>query len=634
MNRSHTEGDCRTLRTLVFTFVSFLAEVLMKVQKHRLLRGLGTLALAAVAATPLLPRTVHAAGRAQIQGPADAAQAVSFDIYLPLQHRDALETLLRQQQDKNSAHYHKWLKPADFQARFGADPKAMTAITEELRAEGLTVTHTVGQRLHVSGTAAAVEHALGTTLMKATYSSGKVAVIATSTRSGPASMKTASAMVLGLSGKGSLRSSARLSAAQPDNRESPNGGYWFDELKQAYNFPSYQVLTGKGAKIGILMAGGYQASDMDLYFSHEKMTTPNYSVVNVNGGSPYDPGNGGTLESNLDLQQSGGMAPKAEIILYSIPSLFDQDIMGGLLQLVYDNTVDVASMSFSEVEQFYTADYNDGEDLTYMLQEYEDLFAQGNAQGITFIASSGDSGALPLVPLNCFNTAGQSCGSFLPGVNYPASSPHVTAVGGTDLVTTYRPGDLDSKYIRESAYADPLATDIFYDTAAVGGYWGSGGGNSTIFSKPAYQQLVNTGSKSARTVPDLALNMGGCPKQAIHCQPDDGNDIEVVGGLRYGVIGTSASAPDFAGLTALLIERLGTRLGNANYYIYNLAAEQHAGALPNKVFHEGIQGFNGLYSTTPTGYNRVLGNGSVDAAGFLRAPDVPLAGYPQTPSNP
>lgn len=598
---------------------------------QRTARNLGTLALASVS---LFPSIGHAAvEKAKILGRAETMQPVAFDVYLPLQHREALETLLRNQQDSRSPEYRKWLKPAEFETRFGADQKAIDAITRELTADGLTVTHPAGQKLHVTGPAETVERALGTTLMNATYSNGQGAIVATSAVSGSAGMQTAGAMVAGLSGKVQMRSYARRSAAQPDNRYSPTGGYWFDDLKQAYKFPSYQTYTGKGAKIGIIMSGGFKKSDMDQYFGHEKLKTPTYIVENVNGGAPYDPKTGGTFESNLDLQQSGGMAPNAQITLYSIPDLSDKNIIDDLLQVLSDNTVDVVSMSFGEAELYYTAAFNGGIDYTYLAKIEDDLFAQGSAQGITFIASSGDSGALEAVPLQCFNYE-PNCGKFLLSASFPASSPHVVGVGGTDLVTTSRPGDLDSAYIRESAFADPLAVDIFYGTSAVGGYWGSGGGNSILFAKPVYQQLVTTGDRTRRTVPDLSLHMGGCPFGTLFCQPDDSYDIEVLGGKYVGVIGTSASAPDFAGLTALTIERFGTRLGNENYYIYALAATQSNGGLPLKVFNDGIKGFNGYYHTTPTGYNRVLGNGSVNGANYLLAPEIPLAGFPQTPSNP
>ena len=127
--------------------------------------------------------------------------------------------------------------------------------------------------------------------------------------------------------------------------------------------------------------------------------------------------------------------------------------------------------------------------------------------------------------------------------------------------------------------------------------------------------------------------MGGCPGGTISCGADDSYVIEALAGSFIGVIGTSCSSPDFAGLTALAVQRAGTRMGNENYYIYTLAAAQAAGIGP-AVFHQGIPGFNGLYYTTPKGYNRVLGNGTLDGVNFLLAPQMPVAGTPQTRSNP
>jgi subtilase family serine protease len=266
----------------------------------------------------------------------------------------------------------------------------------------------------------------------------------------------------------------------------------------------------------------------------------------------------------------------------------------------------------------------------------DDLFAQGNAQGITFVASSGDSGALSAIPLACFDPkATSTCGSFLASAEFPASSPNVTGVGGTNLATTFTgaPGNLNSAYISEQAFPDPLAADIFYGTPATGGIWASGGGDSIIFRKPNFQKLVHTGNAHFRTVPDLSLHMGGCPQGALSCSPEDSADIAIIGGTAFGAIGTSASAVDFTGLTALAVQRFGTRLGNENLYIYSLAAVQSAG-LGFKVFRTGIPGFDGLFSTTPKGYNRVLGNGTIKGTDFLLAPLIPTAGIPQTPSNP
>jgi kumamolisin len=333
------------------------------------------------------------------------------------------------------------------------------------------------------------------------------------------------------------------------------------------------------------------------------------------------------------MQQSGGIAPGAKIVHYNVPDLSDPNLLSALITMVEINAVDVVNMSFGCAEDFYTAAYNGGQDFTGILAVYDDLFAQGNAQGITFIASSGDQGALSLPPVSCLEPGATSdCGSYLQAVEFPASSPHVTGVGGTNLVTTSSPTSLNSKYISENAHSDPVTQDLFIGTPATGNIWGSGGGNSIYFKKPDYQKLVTTGSKF-RTVPDLALHMGGCPQGAVlPCGLDRSSDVVAIGGGLFGVIGTSASAPDFAGLTALKIERLSTRLGNENFDIYSLAANQAAGS-GLTVYRNNIPGDNGVFNSKK-GYNRVIGNGSVIGVNFLLAPTVQAAGTPQTPTNP
>jgi subtilase family serine protease len=127
--------------------------------------------------------------------------------------------------------------------------------------------------------------------------------------------------------------------------------------------------------------------------------------------------------------------------------------------------------------------------------------------------------------------------------------------------------------------------------------------------------------------------MGGCPPgSVVPCGPDRSADVVVIDGGQFNVVGTSASAPDFAGLMALKIERFGTRLGNENYDIYSLGVLQKNG-FPLNIFHTDIAGDNGFH-TTSSEYNRVLGNGTLNGDNFLLAPVVPVAGTPQTPSNP
>ncbi|WP_263381366.1 S53 family peptidase [Granulicella arctica] len=593
------------------------------------LLGLAILSLSA------LPSTLFAAEKAVMAGRAAATQEVGFDVYIPIQKRDQMEADLRAMHDPASSTYQKWLTPAQFNARYGASPNQIKAIQNQLAGYGLSATLVSGHHVHVTGAASSVERALGTSLATGTFKSGRTALAATGSLTPPDALVQVNAAVVGLSSMIRMRTQSHISAKVtpsvelPANRYSTAGGYWFDDLKQAYSFPSYQTYTGKGITIATLIDGAYIPADMTKYFTHELLATPNFSEINVDGGSPV---NDDSFETNLDFQQVGGMAPDATIIHYNIPDLSDQSIIDGLSKIVSDNKADIVSMSFGGAEIFYTAGDNEGTDFTYLLKEEDDLMAQGNAQGITFVASSGDSGGLSAIPVNCFNFQ-PNCGMALASANFPASSPHVTGVGGTNLATTFDGATRNSAYVSEEAYADPLTEDIFFGTSATGSVWGSGGGDSVIFTKPIYQFLVSTGNKSFRTVPDIALHMGGCPGGSVSpCNPADSFDYEVYQNLYYGVIGTSASAPDFAGLMALNNQRTGGRAGNANYYVYTLALLQNVG-IPLGVFRTGIPGNNGVFSTTPKGYNRVLGNGTLNGVKFLLAP-IPAAGVPQTPTNP
>jgi subtilase family serine protease len=608
------------------------------------LAALGALSCMALAGT------ASAYEKAVVEAAVAAQQAVEFDVYLPLRDRAGAEALLSELHTADSANYHKWLTPAEFNERFGPQSTAMTAVSRELAAHSFSITAVHARSLHVSGTAAAVKAAFGAALSSAHFASGKQVLVAAAPLRLTPELAAAGAVIADFSGKIRMQrtSGHPIPSAlnRPQNRESPIGGYWFTDLKQAYAYPSYKVLTGAGVTIGILMSGDFNPPDMAMYFSHEKLGTPNISTVNIGTGAPFDPN--GSFETHLDIQQSGGMAPNATIILYNLPDLLDQNILAGLTNIIESNVADVVNMSFSGPEAQYEPAYNDGTDFTGILHIYDDFFLEGNALGITFVSSSGDWGALDIPAVACFSASPPNpCGPMELGVGSPASSPHVTAVGGTNLVTTFNaknPNDLNSAYVSENADFDALDSDIFYGTTATGAVWGSGGGISAFYPKPAYQSLVSQANlpakaKKWRTIPDVALQMGGCPGGTLYfdlhgvCPPDRSFVWEAIGGQFEGVIGTSASSPEFAGLVALKIQSTGGRLGNENFDIYSLAAAQENGSA-NVVFRQDIPGNNGKYKSGSPGYNLVLGNGTVFGGRFVRGPGLAVAGKPQTPTNP
>jgi subtilase family serine protease len=610
----------------------------------RKIRALATLSAASWLG---LTGTASAMERAVVEAAAADAQPVEFNIYLPLRDRAGLDALLEQLHTQGSPLYRHWLTPVEFNQRFGPDSKTVAAITGELRAHGLVVTEVHAHGLRVSGTAGAVKSAFGAPLAQGHYSSGRATFIAAGSLHMTPNLAAAGAVIPAFSGVAHMQKPSvahALGDIVPENRYAPIGPYWFDDLKQAYSYPSYEKLTGKGVTIGVLMTPGFNPKDMTLYFSHEKIATPAIVNLNVEGGAPFDVNE--SLEANLDVQQTGGMAPKAKILFFNMPDLSDESIFAGLTAIDEFNLADVINMSFGGAELGYTAAYNGGVDQTGILGIYDDFFAQGNSQGITFSASSGDWGALSIPAAACFEASPpKPCGKMQASATFPASSPHVTGVGGTNLETTFdskNPKDLNSAYVHENADDDPLDGDIFYGTSATGAVWGSGGGVSIYYKKPSYQLLVSqsllpSSAHKWRTVPDVSLQMGGCPGGTIYfdehgvCPPDRSSVVEALGGSLVGVIGTSISSPDFVGLTALKIELEHSRLGNVNHEIYLLAQAQARGG--NKVFRHNIPGNNGKYSTGP-GYNLVLGNGTIVGRDYVLGPSLPAAGIPQTPTNP
>lgn len=611
-------------------------------------RRAGAFALLGACTCFALQGTSVALQRGHIGKPIAATQIIEFNIYLPVKNRAAVEALLDQLHTPGSPAYHHWLTPAQFNTQFGPSASLVNAITQELSAKGVHVVQTHTHNLTVSATAGAVNAAFGTTLAMATLPAGGSIIAAMSPLKLTPNLAAAGAQISAFSGTVHMSTTAVKSALAPNpaigpaNRSSPTGGYWFDDLKQAYSYPSFRVLNGTGSTIGILMTPNFNPPDMKLYFQHEAIKAPSISTINVEGGAPYNPNE--AAETHIDITHSGGMAPRASIILYNMPDLVDDSILAALTDIDEQNLVDVVNMSFGGPEAGYTAPYNGGNNLSGMIGIFDDYFAEGNAQGITFVAASGDWGGKDIPAPACFSANPPNpCGAMMVGVGIPAASPHVTAVGGTNLVTTYSPPSLNSAYVRENASADALAFDIFYGTSATGAVWGSGGGISSYFAKPSYQNQVSQQylpptAKKWRTIPDVSLEMGGCPGGTLYyeingvCPPDRSYDLTPLSGSFYGFVGTSLSSPDFVGLLALKIQSEGSRLGNENYDIYALAAAQENGS-PNTVFRQDITGNNGVYKTYP-GYNMVLGNGTVIANDFVRGPSLAVAGIPQTPTNP
>ena len=601
------------------------------------------------------------------------SQAVGFDVILPLHDSAGLGALLKAQHDPASPSYHKWLTPQQFGQRFGPGAATLGDVAASFTTQGLAVeTHT--RSLHVTGTALQVSKALGTSLMMGHVAGERSRMVAARAPTLPDAAARAGAVVLdfGRSTRSAHTFAKRVPGVAipfgtPDNRKSTVGGYWYTDLKQAYQYPSYQTqvsvggktqrLDGTGTTIGILMSSDIFDSDVQATFDHENFSKnagtadPTlFKRVYVNGGA--DTTSPALDEASLDVQESLTGAPGSHVVLYDIPDLSDQNIVAGYITIDEANEADVVSSSFGGCELAYTAAYNNGIDETYLLNIYHQLFQQGNAQGISFLASSGDEAGLECPTANYVTDA--TPGQFIASVSTPAADTDVTAVGGTNVVTTHSTTTLDSSYVGENAWSDPeIPYDIYgLGSTVSGGVWGAGGGLSSYFSQPSYQLLSNTGSTTQRALPDIGMQVGGCPG-GISVTPCNGGDNPINGngntdrsyvyvalqGKFVGLIGTSVSSPELAGATALLIEQYG-RMGNLNNYIYAASAVQAYGgnlfgdALT--IFHRSIPGYNGVVANSSLGpaFNYTTGVGTPIVYRYVGAPFAQPAGLPQTSSNP
>jgi subtilase family serine protease len=565
-------------------------------------------------------------------GRAAAAEEVTFDVTLPSRDPDGLEALLAALQDPASPRFHHWLTPEERARRFGPDPASVAAVMRELTASGLQATATENG-VRATGSAGSVERLLSLELHHAQNRLRQNRIVAEAVPHLPPATAAAGGRIATFDPL--IRQHA---LARPANDQSTTGPYWAFDLREAYSAVSAQYGQGGKRTIAILMDADFLDSDIVTYFGDEYATVPAITRIRVDGGAGFD-AKGDSVEATLDIEQAAGMANRSAIRLYIIKDLSDQSIMDGLNQILADNVADIVSMSFGGCEASYTAADNGGTDYSYVLDQYHTIFSNGNTQGITFVASSGDNGALQCPPAGYFN--GQA-GPFTygPGANSPATDPAVTAVGGTNLVTTYTDGSDDSSYVSENANDDLIGPDDPYGLGqqVSGGVWGSGGGPSIHFAAPSWQSLVSTGT-TWRATPDISMQMGGCPDGTISsCAGKNRSAIVTAfNGSLIAEVGTSAAAPCFAGVLALQehLSNKNERLGNINFATYNVAAYQAThGTL---FFHQRIQGYNGAYSSYKNAsapYNMVIGNGSLYINNYIGAFTDPVSGPPFSPSNP
>ncbi|MBW8804002.1 MAG: S53 family peptidase [Catenulisporales bacterium] len=329
-------------------------------------------------------------------------------------------------------------------------------------------------------------------------------------------------------------------------------------------------------------------------------------------GTGQQASNAWALEVALDTQWAHATAPGANIILMTTNVAETQGVQGlpqmmDAEQFLVDNHLaDVVSQSFSTVEQ----DFHNG---TASLQNLRHAFVSGTASGVTFLSSSGDNGTANNAKTPIKNPAALDG----PTVGWPASDPLVVSVGGTYLCTdgatgasvdNTSPGGLCPKF--------PGQREV--------GWTFSGGGYSSIFARPSYQDTLPAGSTpigAMRGVPDIGYQASaGTGVLVYDTAPGDNGGSNVNDGSWYIIGGTSSSCPQWAGLVAIADQMAGHDLGLIQPKLYALAA----GANYGTYFFDVTTGNNTASSTVPgypatTGWDPITGLGTPDAAKIVPA---------------
>ncbi|MFN2461391.1 MAG: protease pro-enzyme activation domain-containing protein [Candidatus Velthaea sp.] len=449
-----------------------------------------------------------------------------------------------------------YLTREEFAERHGADPADLMGVERFALDAGLLVIEASAARrsVIVEGTIAQLNAAFGTEVRLFRAGSATFRCRA-GTLSVPAHVAPLVHGIFGLDERPQARAHFRRNVRPA---AAANVSYTPLQVARAYQFPT--GVDGTGQTIALIeLGGGFTPADLQAYFQAVGVPPPVVTSVGVDGGANAPDGNpnGADAEVMLDIEVAGAVAPGAKIVVYFAPNT-DQGFLDAVTTAVHDtaNRPAVVSISWGAPESDWTAQ---------AMQQFDAAFADAATMGVTVCCASGDNGSGDGV------TDGKA------HVDFPSSSAHVLGCGGTTL------------HVNGTA----IASESVWNDGATGG--ATGGGVSDTFALPNWQKAAgvppssNPGAHVGRGVPDVA---GDADPQTGYVTRVDGSD---------GVIGgTSAVAPLWAALAALLNQQLGKPVGFVNAQLY-----AHASG----AFRDITSGNNGAYRAN-TGWDACTGLGS------------------------
>ncbi|KWK38577.1 peptidase S53 [Burkholderia stagnalis] len=493
-------------------------------------------------------------------GPCDPAERIHVTIMLRRQEEGDLDTLLHQLAtgDPNA----RPLSRDAFAQRFSAAPDDIRKTEDFARRHQLTVERVdpVESVVVLSGTIQQFETAFAVKLERFEHRSigqyrGRSGAITL-----PDELGDAVTAVLGLDSRPQARPHFRL---RPPFRPARGGTavtFTPPQLAALYGFPAGD---GAGQCIAIIeLGGGYRAADIAQYFRGLGIATPP-TLVDVNVGTgrnaPTGDPSGPDGEVALDIEIAGAIAPAATIAIYFAPNS-DAGFIQAVNAAVNDtkHRPSVISISWGGPEAVWQAQ---------SAQAFNRVLQAAAAQGITVCAASGDSGS------------GDGLQDGAEHVDFPASSPYVLGCGGTHL---------------DALPGQGIRAEVVWNDDATGGGAG-GGGVSTLFDLPAWQQGLAVTRADGSTAP---LGKRGVPDVAGDASPLTGYEVAIAGTPAV-LGGTSAVAPLWAALLARINAAAGASAGWINPVLY-----RHPGAL-----RDITEGANGAYAAA-RGWDACTGLGS------------------------
>ncbi|NUR62367.1 MAG: hypothetical protein HOV87_27480 [Catenulispora sp.] len=579
------------------------------------------------------------------RGAVPASQTITTRVFLTGQDQAGLAALAKSVNDPNSPDYGRFLTPEQVKEQFGATPAQIAAVQKWLQDAGLTVSAVNSNWVDAHGAPEAVQRAFGTQLKNYQRPDGSVGYAASSAAVIPGSVASLVAGVSGLSQAttmahtnsvgtlhkpGGSNTAGNTTAAttagngtnatnMPADGCGPNWGaqtvsgfpagsnganipiapcsYTPNQLRQAYG----QTNTGKGATIAIVdwYASPTMKSDANRWAANvgaPQFRADQYSeLVTSNAWNHQDTCADPRGEEALDVEMAHGLAPDANILYVGANSCTDADLMAAEQKIVDGHLADIVSNSWGALMHTTGGDMDPA-----IMAQYDRIFQQGAAEGISFTFSTGDCGDDDPAwkaggGANCSNNSARK------QTEWPVSSQWVTAVGGTTLATSNSGGN----YAWEVAMGDRAGSAFPGDKSwspvdgqksAFQFYFGGGGGTSADVSQPWYQAgkvpggLANTqvdgapATRPMRVLPDVAMN--GSLATAVNVQYTD----TVHGFSQWDEGGTSVAAPEFAAVLANAKQAAGHAFGLVNPSLYALNGNAYHDVTSRPGVTEAIKG--------------------------------------------